>query len=69
MAPYSQQVVIATGRSDWKSRIEEDGQEESWGMLTRGVKRLISRGGKYADVSNGISRELIVSWRLTVSVL
>lgn len=51
MAPYAQQVVIATGQGDWRSRIEEDGVDEGWGMLGRGVKGLIGRGGRFADVS------------------
>ena len=50
MAAYTQQVLIATGRPDWTSRIEEDGQRESWGALARGLKGLLGRGGKYADV-------------------
>lgn len=53
MAGYSQQVLIATGQPDWRSRIEEDGVDEEWGMLGRGLKGLIGRGGKYSDV--GIS--------------
>jgi hypothetical protein len=50
MAAYTQQVLIATGRPDWASRIEEDGQGESWGALAKGLKGLLGRGGKYADV-------------------
>lgn len=50
MAGYSQQVLISTGRSDWRSRIEEDGVDEEWGILGRGLKGLIGRGGKYSDV-------------------
>lgn len=50
MAGYSQQVLIATGQPDWRSRIEEDGVDEGWGILGRGLKGLIGRGGKYSDV-------------------
>jgi hypothetical protein len=50
MAAYTQQVLISTGQDDWTSRIEEDGVGTSWGSLGRGLKGLISRGGKYADV-------------------
>jgi len=50
MAAYTQQVLIATGRPDWVSRIEEDGQGEGWGALARGLKGLLGRRGKYADV-------------------
>ncbi|KKZ68121.1 hypothetical protein EMCG_06231 [[Emmonsia] crescens] len=51
MAPYSQQVLILTGQHDWRSRIEEDGVDKGWGMLARGLKGLVGRGGRYADVS------------------
>ncbi|OAT12338.1 hypothetical protein BDBG_17658 [Blastomyces gilchristii SLH14081] len=54
MAPYSQQVLILTGQRDWRSRIEEDGVDEGWGMLGRGLKGLIGRGGRYADPYNNI---------------
>ncbi|OJD13301.1 hypothetical protein AJ78_06225 [Emergomyces pasteurianus Ep9510] len=54
MAPYSHQVLILTGQPDWRSRIEEDGVEEGWGMLGRGLKGLIGRGGRYADPYNNI---------------
>ncbi|KAK2764859.1 hypothetical protein FQN54_008556 [Arachnomyces sp. PD_36] len=54
MAGYSQQVLIATGQPDWRSRIEEDGVDEGWGMLGRGLKGLIGRGGKYSDPYNNI---------------
>ncbi|KAL1959381.1 hypothetical protein VTO42DRAFT_2184 [Malbranchea cinnamomea] len=54
MAPYSQQVLIATGQGDWRSRIEEDGMDEGWGMLARGLKGLVGRGGKFADPYNNI---------------
>lgn len=50
MAAYTQQLLICTGQRDWTSRIEDDGQNESWGELTRGLKRLMGRGGQYADV-------------------
>lgn len=54
MAPYSQQVLILTGQRDWRSRIEEDGLEEGWGMFGRSLKGLVGRGGRYADVSTSI---------------
>ena len=50
MAPYTQQILISTGKSDWTSRIEDDGEGENWGGLIRGMKSLFGRGGKYADV-------------------
>lgn len=51
MAPYAQQVLISTGQPNWRSRIEEDGVDQGWGTLVRGLKGLIGRGGKFADVS------------------
>ena len=51
MAAYAQQVVVSTGQPDWRSRIEEDGAEEGWGRFVRGLKGLIGRGAKFADVS------------------
>jgi hypothetical protein len=50
MAAYAQQIVVCTGQRDWTSRIEDDGPDQSWGGLVRGLKRLLGRGGPYADV-------------------
>lgn len=46
MAFYAEQVLICTGKKDWKSRIED----EDDAMLLRQLKGLLTRGGKYADV-------------------
>ncbi|GAQ42825.1 hypothetical protein AtubIFM55763_009356 [Aspergillus tubingensis] len=54
MAAYAQQLLICTGQRDWTSRIEEDGQGQSWGAMVRGLKSLLGRGGKYADPFNNI---------------
>ncbi|PGH10746.1 hypothetical protein AJ80_07396 [Polytolypa hystricis UAMH7299] len=54
MAGYAQQVLISTGQSDWRSRIEEDGVDERWGMLGRGLKGMVGRGGKFSDPYNNI---------------
>ncbi|PGG99352.1 hypothetical protein AJ79_08546 [Helicocarpus griseus UAMH5409] len=54
MAPYAQQLLISTGQGDWRSRIEEDGVDSGWGMLGRGVKGLVGRGGRFADPYNNI---------------
>ncbi|KAF2462378.1 Sucrase/ferredoxin-like-domain-containing protein [Lineolata rhizophorae] len=43
MAAYDRHVVIATGKKDWTSRIED---EENLAFV-RALKRLISRGGKF----------------------
>jgi hypothetical protein len=50
MAPCAQHVVISTGKSDWTSRIEDDGQETPWGDFGRQLKAMLGRGGKYSDV-------------------
>lgn len=52
MAAYTQQLLICTGKRDWTSRIEDDGKGEGqvWGDLARGLKKLMGRGGRFADV-------------------
>jgi hypothetical protein len=50
MAPYAQHVVISTGKSDWTSRIENDGRGTPWGEFGRQLKAMLGRGGKYSDV-------------------
>jgi hypothetical protein len=50
MAAYTQQLLVCTGQRDWTSRIDEDGKNEGWGNLLRGMKRLLGRGGPYLDV-------------------
>jgi hypothetical protein len=53
MAAYSEHVVISTGKNDWKSRIEDEYEEESgpgYGRFLHGLKGLIGRGGEYHDV-------------------
>ncbi|KAL4989025.1 Sucrase/ferredoxin-like-domain-containing protein [Aspergillus falconensis] len=54
MAAYAQQIVVCTGQRDWASRIEDDGKEQDWGELVRGLKRLMGRGGPYADPFNNV---------------
>ncbi|KAL4898508.1 putative sucrase/ferredoxin-like family protein Fmi1 [Aspergillus ambiguus] len=54
MAAYAQQILICTGQPDWTSRIENDGQDQSWGDLVRGLKKLMGRGGPYADPFNNV---------------
>ena len=46
MAAYAEQVLISTGRNDWKSRIEEEDE----GVLVKQLKGFLGRGGKYSDV-------------------
>ena len=47
MAAYAEQVLISTGRSDWKSNIEED----EGSVLVKQLRKFIGRGGKYTNVS------------------
>lgn len=48
VAPYNQHIVIATGKSDWSSRIED---EEGEGNMARTLKDMTRRGGDWYDVS------------------
>lgn len=50
MAAYAQQLLVCTGQRDWTSRIENDGENQGWGNLVRGLKGLLGRGGPYLDV-------------------
>ena len=50
MATYKKQVLVFTGQSDWKSRVEEDGEGTAWGDFNRKLKGMTTRGGQYADV-------------------
>ncbi|KAJ5358494.1 uncharacterized protein N7496_010907 [Penicillium cataractarum] len=54
MAAYAQQLVVCTGQRDWTSRIEDDGKDQGWGNLVRGLKQLMGRGGPYLDPFNNI---------------
>lgn len=45
MAAYAEQVLISTGRSDWKSNIEED----QYSVLVKQLRKFLGRGGKYSD--------------------
>ncbi|CZT18794.1 related to sucrose cleavage protein [Ramularia collo-cygni] len=45
MAAYAEQILISTGKNDWKSRIEE----EEGAVLIRQMKKLLLKGGKYVD--------------------
>jgi len=46
MAAYAEQVLICTGQSDWKSRIEEENDDDN---LAADIKELMGRGGVYSD--------------------
>lgn len=53
MAAYAEQVLISTGRNDWKSKIEEE--EDS--VFLRQLRKYLGRGGKYSDVSPWSTRK------------
>lgn len=48
MAAYAEQILISTGKSDWKSRIEDE--EGTHGDAVRGLKGLLGPRGKFSDV-------------------
>ena len=55
MPPYTQHVVVRTGKFDWARKIEdEDEDEDGVGDLrvnfARRLKGLVGRGGKFFDV-------------------
>ena len=53
MPPYTQHVVVHTGKSDWGRKIEdedEDGVGGSGVNFARRLKGLVGRGGKFFDV-------------------
>lgn len=47
MAPFAEQVLICTGKRDWKSRIEDENGGDN---LAADLKELLGRGGIYSDV-------------------
>ena len=47
MPPYTQHVVIRTGKNDWSSKIEDEPGEMNF---ARELKALVNRGGKFHDV-------------------
>ncbi|KAF2233091.1 hypothetical protein EV356DRAFT_449036 [Viridothelium virens] len=51
IARYTEQVLISTGKEDWTSRIED----EEDNALARGLKSLLSRGGRYTDPSFNVA--------------
>ena len=65
MAAYAEQILISTGKSDWKSRIEDE--EGVHGDAVRGLKGLLGPKGKFSVVgqdsrnvgSHGKHRRLI----------
>ena len=51
MSAHSQHLIISTGRNDWHSRIEDEGENgTSWGSVVGDLKRLLGRRGEFHDV-------------------
>ena len=50
MVPYSQHVLICTGQSDWKSKIEDEKDTAPWGDFTHVLKSAVGPKGRFHDV-------------------
>lgn len=51
MSAYSQHLIISTGKSDWKSRIEDERDNgTTWGQITGDLKTLLGRKGGFRQV-------------------
>ena len=55
VSSYDQHVVIATGKNDWASRIEN---EEGIGDMARALKDMTKRTGKWFDVCQDAGRSV-----------
>ena len=53
--------MICTGKRDWTSRIEDDGEGTGWGKLGRKLRFMLTRGGEFADVGRLRLRNLVSS--------
>lgn len=48
MAPYTEQVLLCTGKEDWTSNLEDDGGATA--DFVKGLKGIIGKGGEAFDV-------------------
>jgi hypothetical protein len=48
MAPYTEQVLLCTGKEDWTSNLEDDGGATA--AFVQGLKAVIGKGGEAFDV-------------------
>lgn len=55
MAVYNQHILVSTGQSDWKSRIEDEADTGPWGSVVSNLKRMLGPKGEYYSVSIGLS--------------
>lgn len=64
MPAHHGHVLIATGRTDWKSRVEDD--EATEGGVIKGLKEMLGPRGMFANVRHGfIHRSRCIDNRLT----
>ena len=54
IAPYSEHVIVSTGQSDWKSKIEDEGDTAGWGAFIRALKKDVGPRGQYHDPYNNV---------------
>ncbi|KAK5319499.1 hypothetical protein LTR93_007419 [Exophiala xenobiotica] len=54
MSPYTQHLIVSTGRSDWTSRIEDEKDTAAWGKFTADVKASFGRGGEFHHPYNNV---------------
>ncbi|KAG9200661.1 hypothetical protein G6514_006840 [Epicoccum nigrum] len=47
MAPYTEQVLLCTGKADWASNLEDDGGDTA--TFVKGLKSVIGKGGEAFD--------------------
>jgi hypothetical protein len=48
MAPYTEQVLLCTGKEDWASNLEDE--EGATAEFVKGLKAVIGKGGEAFDV-------------------
>jgi hypothetical protein len=55
MAPYTEQVLLATGKEDWTSNLEDDSGPTA--DFVKGLKGIIGKGGEAFDVCKPPARQ------------
>lgn len=61
MAVYNQHILVATGQSDWKSRIEDEDGTQPWSSVVRNLKKMLGPKGEYHSVSKGLDLPTVCS--------
>lgn len=63
VAPYSEHILIHTGRSDWPSKIEDDNRN----TIPHELKRLFKPGSQYHDVRGFfLSFQFVLFWESSI---